>query len=144
MFKLRYDDFLIYDEATGTYSMSAEQKVRDETERNRWKNTGLTILKDWRLYLMLVPMILVYVLWKYLPMYELLAAFKTGSETNVLDRAWAGLSNFQEIFFGKQEALTAQRFWMAFRNTFILAFYGLLFGFPVPCRCAFTCLNSSP
>lgn len=132
MFKLRYDDFLIYDEATGTYSMSAEQKVRDETERNRWKNTGLTILKDWRLYLMLVPMILVYVLWKYLPMYELLAAFKTGSETNVLDRAWAGLSNFQEIFFGKQEALTAQRFWMAFRNTFILAFYGLLFGFPVP------------
>ena len=132
MFKLRYDDFLIYDEATGTYSMSAEQKVRDETERNRWKNTGLTILKDWRLYLMLVPMILVYVLWKYLPMYELLAAFKTGSETNVLDRAWAGLSNFQEIFFGKQEALTAQRFWMAFRNTFILALYGLLFGFPVP------------
>ena len=36
MFKLKYDDFLIYDEASGTYSMAADQKVRDETERNKW------------------------------------------------------------------------------------------------------------
>lgn len=50
MFKLKCDDFLIYDEATGTYSMSPEQQVRDQTERNRWKSTGFTILKDWRLY----------------------------------------------------------------------------------------------
>ena len=59
MFKLKYDDFLIKNE-DGTYSMPPEQAVRDETERNRWKNTGFTILKDWRLYLMLVPMILVF------------------------------------------------------------------------------------
>lgn len=130
MFKLKCDDFLIYDEATGTYSMSPEQKVRDETERERWKNTGLTILKDWRLYLMLVPMILVYVLWKYLPMYELIAVFKDAGATEyyAIDRAWAGLDNFVEIFVG----VGAEDFWRAFRNTFILAFYGLLFGFPMP------------
>ena len=57
MFKLKYDDFLTYDESSGTYSMSAEQRVRDETERNSWKTVGFTVLKDWRLYLMLVPMI---------------------------------------------------------------------------------------
>lgn len=128
MFKLKYDDFLIYDEATGTYSMSPEQQVRDETERNRWKSTGLTILKDWRLYLMLVPMILVYLLWKYLPMTELLAAFKFGDYEDSADRAWVGFNNFKVIFVGE----SAAGFWMAFRNTFVIAFYGLLFGFPLP------------
>ena len=129
MFKLKCDDFLIYDEATGTYSMSAEQQVRDETEKNKWKTTGFTILKDWRLYLMLVPMLLVYLLWRYLPMYELLAAFKDPtSGLTVGQQTWYGLSNFQELFFGAQSNL----FWRAFRNTFIIAFYGLLFGFPFP------------
>ena len=128
MFKLKCDDFLIYDEATGTYSMSAEQQVRDETERNRWKSTGFTLLKDWRLYLMLVPMILVYLLWKYLPMTELLAAFRFGDFQDVADRPWVGFNNFKEIFVGSYSS----DFWMAFRNTFVIAFYGLLFGFPLP------------
>lgn len=132
MFKLKCDDFLIYDEATGTYSMSAEQKVRDETEKNKWKTTGFTLLKDWRLYLMLVPLLLVYLLWRYLPMKELLAAFKyadtqdAGGNINLQD--WYGLTNFKELFFGG----SAFQFWRAFRNTFIIAFYGLLFGFPFP------------
>ena len=41
MFKLKCDDFLIYDETTGTYSMAPEQQVRDETERNRWRSTEI-------------------------------------------------------------------------------------------------------
>lgn len=131
MFKLKYDDFLIYDEETGTYSMSPEQQVRDETEKNKWKTTGFTLLKDWRLYLMLVPMLLVYLLWRYLPMTELLAAFKnpgTANATEVSQQDWYGLTNFSELFFGAQRT----DFWQAFRNTFIIAFYGLLFGFPFP------------
>lgn len=130
MFKLKCDDFLIYDEATGTYSMSPEQQVRDETERNRWKTTGWTILKDWRLYLMLVPMIAVYFLWKYMPMYELIRCFKnpTTGDTVVV-QYWTGLRAFQELF---TNTTYAPLFWRAFRNTFITAFYGLLFGFPMP------------
>ena len=129
MFKLKYDDFLVYDEATGKYSMPQEQKVRDETERNHWKTTGLTILKDWRLYAMLLPMVLVYLLWKYLPLYDLIACFKVGDQADVLDRSWVGITNFYELFTVEQYSL---EFWQAFRNTFTLAFYGLLFGFPMP------------
>ena len=129
MFKLKYDDFLVYDEATGTYSMPQEQKVRDEPELKSWKTTGLTILKDWRLYAMLIPMILVYLLWKYLPMYELTAAFKSGDEPLAADRDWVGLYNFAHLFEGGTDGM---KFWRAFRNTFTLAFYGLLFGFPFP------------
>lgn len=128
MFKLKCDDFLIRDEETGKYYMSAEQQVRDETEKNRWKTTGFTLLKDWRLYLMLVPMILVYIFWKYLPMYELTAAFKLGTKEAASERPWVGIWAFHSIFSGAFKAT----FWMAFRNTFVLAFYGLLFGFPMP------------
>lgn len=132
MFKIKCDDFLTCDEATGTYSMSAEQQVRDQTEKNRWKNIGLTLLKDWRLYIMLVPMILVYVLWRYMPMTQLLGAFKDyttpGANGNTDNMNWYGLNNFLNIFVGSN----ANLFWPAFRNTFIIAFYNLLFGFPMP------------
>lgn len=135
MFKLKCDDFLIRNE-DGTYELPAEQKVRDETERNRWKNTGLTILKDWRLYLMLVPMLLIYFLWKYLPMTELMAAFKDfNSGARPKDQNWYGLTYFQAILFGdgtKAGGVMVSEFWRAFRNTFTIAFYNLLFGFPVP------------
>lgn len=133
MFKLKYDDFLVYDESTGTYTMPADQQVRDETERNKWKNTGLTILKDWRLYLMLVPMLVVYLLWRYMPMKELLAAFKdanTFGAATVADQNWYGINNFITIFSTKTEE--GRAFWPAFRNTFTISFYNLLFGFPVP------------
>ena len=132
LFKLKCDDFLEFDEATGTYSMPAEQQVRDEAVKTHWKDVGFTLLKDWRLYLMLVPMLLVYLLWRYMPMTELLTAFKdsntfgAGQDSSLYD--WYGLTNFEEIFFGSQ----ASAFWAAFRNTFIIAFYGLLFGFPFP------------
>lgn len=132
MFKLKCDDFLIYDEVTGTYSMSPEQQVRDQTEKNRWKNTGWTVLKDWRLYIMLVPMLLVYFLWKYMPMYELMGCFKdptSGDMTHVATYSWTGLRYFQELF---TDPTLSPDFWRAFRNTFTTAFYGLLFGFPMP------------
>ena len=131
LFKLKCDDFLEYDEASGTYYMPAEQQVRDEAEKTHWKEVGFTLLKDWRLYLMLVPMALVYLLWRYMPMTELLAAFKnpqTAGANTVAEQDWYGLTNFDELFFGAQSSL----FWAAFRNTFIIAFYGLLFGFPFP------------
>lgn len=135
MFKLKCDDFLTYDEATGTYSLPKDQQVRDEHERKSWKTVGITLLKDWRLYLMLVPMLLVYLLWRYMPMTQLLAAFKNPNTPGVLtsdvaNQDWYGLTNFKELLFGK--TVNTPAFWAAFRNTFAIAFYGLVFGFPFP------------
>ena len=81
---------------------------------------------------MLLPMILVYVLWRYAPMTQLLGAFKDyktpGANGNTDNMNWYGINNFLSIFVGAQ----ATKFWPAFRNTFIIAFYNLLFGFPMP------------
>ena len=124
-------DYLVYDEATKTYREDPEQAVRDDVEKHYWLNVGRTILKDWRLYLMLVPMLLVFLFWRYFPMYELLGCFKVNdANLPVADQLYAGFSYFKELFAG--ETKISIEFWRAFRNTFLLSFYGLLFGFPTP------------
>ena len=124
------DDFLVFNPETGLYEKDPEQQVRDDVEKHYWKNNLITILKDWRLYVMLLPMIFIFFCWRYLPMYELLASWKinlTGTN-KVAEQDWIGFNNFYTLMFGSYGA----SFWQAFRNTFVLSFYGLLFGFPVP------------
>ena len=124
-------DYLVYDKATKMYSEDPEQAVRDDVEKHYWLNVGRTIIKDWRLYLMLVPMLLVFLFWRYFPMYELLGCFKMNdANLPVADQLYVGFSYFKELFAG--ETKISIEFWRAFRNTFLTSFYGLLFGFPTP------------
>ncbi|MDO4197604.1 MAG: ABC transporter permease subunit [Erysipelotrichaceae bacterium] len=125
------DEYLIYNEELKCYELDPEQKVRDDVEKNRWQLNKVAILKDWRLYVMLIPMIVVFVLWRYFPMYELLGCFKiTEVGKQVSEMKWCGFANFQALMFGG--STQSVLFWRAFRNTFVLSFYGLLFGFPMP------------
>jgi len=124
-------DFLIYDKSSNSYRPDPEQVVRDDVEKHYWKNVVRTILKDWRLYVMLIPMILVFLFWRYFPMYELLRCFKISDEVvAVADQNFMGFSNFKLLLFSGTQVSTD--FWRALRNTFLLSFYGLCFGFPVP------------
>ena len=124
-------DFLIYDQNTGTYRENPEQLVRDDVEKHVWRHIGATVLKDWRLYLMLVPMLLVFLFWRYLPMYELLGCFKVPDEVKpVADQLFSGFSYFKHLLVGGDGL--SNEFWRALRNTFLLSFYGLCFGFPMP------------
>ncbi|MBR4209854.1 MAG: sugar ABC transporter permease [Verrucomicrobia bacterium] len=129
--KAKAADFLIYDEATKTYHENPEQAVRDDVEKHYWLHVGRTILKDWRLYLMLIPMILVFLFWRYFPMYELLGCFKVSDEVlPVADQLFSGFSYFKRLLVGG-DTLSLE-FWRSMRNTFLLSFYGLCFGFPMP------------
>ncbi len=131
MKKTMAGDFLIYDKASNTYRANPEQLVRDDVEKHYWRNVVRTVAKDWRLYLMLVPMILVFLFWRYFPMYELLQCFKVEDEVkSVADQFFMGFSNFKTLLVGGTQVSTD--FWRALRNTFLLSFYGLCFGFPVP------------
>ena len=129
--RAKASDFLVWDEAAGVYRENPEQAVRDEVEKHAWRHIGLTIMKDWRLYLMLVPMLLVFLFWRYLPMYELLGCFKVPDEVlPVSEQMFSGFSYFKRLLVGGDSMST--EFWRALRNTFLLSFYGLLFGFPMP------------
>ena len=131
MKKAMAGDFLIYDKASRSYRTNPEQLVRDEVEKNYWRNVMTTIAKDWRLYVMLIPMILVFLFWRYFPMYELIRCFKVADQVKpVSEQLFSGFSYFKRLLFSG-DALSTE-FWRALRNTFLLSFYGLIFGFPVP------------
>lgn len=129
--KVKAADYLIYDEEKKVYRENPEQIVRDDVEKHYWKHVGLTIAKDWRLYVMILPMLLVFLFWRYFPMYELLGCFKVSDEVlPVSEQLFSGFSYFKRLLVSG-DALSVE-FWRALRNTFLLSFYGLCFGFPVP------------
>ncbi len=124
-------DYLIYNEKTDRYIEDPEQAVRDDVEKHQWSGVLHTIIRDWRLYIMLVPMILVFLFWRYFPMYELLGCFKVTDDVKpVAQQFYKGFSNFKVLLSGNTTISTD--FWRAMRNTFLLSFYGLCFGFPMP------------
>ena len=98
-------------------------------ERRYWKTQLKHMLKDWRLYLMLVPLVFVFFCWKYLPLEGLLIGFKNFTQSaGIQNSQFVGLHWFEKLMFGDMSG----EFWKAFRNTFIISFYGLIFGFPFP------------
>jgi len=85
-----------------------------------------SIKKNRLIYVMIAPGMLYFFCFKYLPMFGLIIAFKDYQPfLGVWGSPWAGFKHF-EYFFSHPD------FWMLFRNTFILAFYNLVFFFPLP------------
>lgn len=82
--------------------------------RNKW------------LYAMILPGLVYFLVFKYLPMWGVLIAFQNYQPfLGILGSKWVGLDHF-ERFFGDSD------FWMLFRNTLMLALYNIVFFFPLP------------
>ena len=82
--------------------------------------------KDRMLYLMLVPGVVFFLIFKYWPMYGISIAFKDyklGSE--IWEAPWAGLKYFRQFFSSPDCA-------RVLINTFVISFGKLLVGFPSP------------
>ncbi|MNI11613.1 putative multiple-sugar transport system permease YteP [compost metagenome] len=93
------------------------------------KNTrriGKIIVRDRWLYFMLLPGIIYFILFKYLPMWGVLIAFKNYQPfLGFWQSDWVGFKHFTRFF-------SEPTFWMLFKNTVILALYNLVFFFPLP------------
>ncbi|MGG1314455.1 ABC transporter permease [Cohnella laeviribosi] len=95
-------------------SVRSTSELRKRLWRNRW------------IYVMLLPGILYFLIFKYIPMFGLVISFQdykpfkgiTGSE-------WVGFAHFERLF-------THPDFWKILSNTLILFGLNLLFYFPVP------------
>jgi putative aldouronate transport system permease protein len=67
-----------------------------------------------------------YVVFKYLPIYGLILAFKDFSmRKGILGSPWVGFRWFQQFF-------SSVYFFRLIRNTFLLSIYTIIFSFPVP------------
>ncbi len=87
------------------------------------KPLGVRIRRQKYLLMMLVPGIVWYIIFKYLPMLSLRLAFTDyGFRAKV---SFVGLKNFSRLF-------TSSIFWNAFRNTLIISLANIVFYFPVP------------
>ncbi|MDD9269129.1 sugar ABC transporter permease [Paenibacillus sp. MAHUQ-63] len=82
--------------------------------------------KDKWIYALLAPGLLYFIIFKYVPMWGVLLAFKNYQPfLGFWKSDWVGLEHFR-IFFTNPE------FFMLLRNTLLLSFYNLLFFFPAP------------
>lgn len=78
------------------------------------------------LLLLALPGVLYFLLFRYLPMWGLLIAFKRfNAALGMWASPWVGFKNFTDFF-------TSPNFYILFRNTFVIAIYNLLFFFPLP------------
>jgi putative aldouronate transport system permease protein len=82
--------------------------------------------KHWELYLLMLPVLAFYLLWAYGPMYGIIIAFKDFSpRKGILGSPWIGLEYFRNFFNGPYA-------WRVIRNTFLISFWNIVFGFPLP------------
>ncbi|WP_028611312.1 ABC transporter permease [Paenibacillus harenae] len=82
--------------------------------------------KDKWLYVLLLPGLLYFLLFKYVPMWGVLLAFKNYQPfTGFWKSEWVGVEHFR-VFFSNPE------FFMLLRNTLLLSLYNLVFFFPAP------------
>lgn len=82
--------------------------------------------RDKWMYILLMPGLLYFLIFKYVPMWGVLLAFKNYQPfTGFWKSEWVGLEHFR-LFFSNPE------FFMLLRNTLLLSFYNLIFFFPAP------------
>ncbi|MGI5947221.1 MAG: ABC transporter permease [Lachnospiraceae bacterium] len=87
---------------------------------------GHQIYRSRYLLLLFLPCLLYYILFKYVPMWGVLISFKDFKPfIGFADSPWVGLKHF-EAFFASPDA------WRIIKNTVLLGFYTLLWGFPIP------------
>lgn len=91
------------------------------------KNKVLKFLrKNYQLLLMILPAFLVILFFNYVPMYGLQLAFrKFESSKGLTGGDFVGLEYFRKFMSGAQ-------FGTLIKNTFLISFYSLVAGFPVP------------
>jgi len=105
--------------------LQAKEAVR-QRRPGTIERVGDHLKREWQLYVLLLPTILWLLIFLYKPMYGLQIAFKDYSVfRGVAGSPWVGFEHFLTLFENDQ-------FLRALKNTVIISFYGLLFGFPVP------------
>lgn len=87
-----------------------------------------TLVRAWNykwIYLMLLPVVIYFIVFRYAPMYGITIAFKNYNIfKGISESPWVGFDIFEKIFANKN-------FWSAIKNTFILNLASLAVSFPL-------------
>ena len=106
---------------------SARLKIRNAIKVKPERESRLKLIrKDIWLYILLIPGILHFIVFKYLPMWGILISFQDFNPyLGFFKSPWVGFKQFTDFFADPE-------FGQLFANTLIISFYNLVFGFPAP------------
>ncbi|MGI6672282.1 MAG: ABC transporter permease [Christensenellales bacterium] len=80
----------------------------------------------WQMYFMLLPLVMLYVIFRYIPMGGLVICFQDYNIfKGILGSPWVGFDNFSKLF-------RSSDFITIFRNTLEISLLKIAFGFPAP------------
>lgn len=103
----------------------ASNKNQRRTKNNK-KSFWSYVAKEKYLYLLALPGLLYFLVFKYFPMLGIVIAFQDYSPfLGIWKSDWVGLQNFTKFF-------SHPDFWMLFRNTMAISVLNLTFFFPLP------------
>ncbi len=94
---------------------------------------GKRIAKNWALYLLMLPAIIIMFCFTYIPMGGIVIAFKDFSPAEgIWGSAWAGMKYFRQFF-------NSYNCWDIIRNTIVISLYTIAVTFPLPVVMALLC-----
>lgn len=87
---------------------------------------GIKGKSDWQLWVFVLPAVVFFLVFHYVPMYGISIAFKNYSiAKGIADSPWVGLKYFDRF-------VHSSMFFVLIKNTLILSFYQLIVSFPFP------------
>ncbi|WP_243767712.1 ABC transporter permease [Paenibacillus agricola] len=107
-------------------SARAATIVKASKPSGYWYRLGIRMLQHKYMYMLALPGILYFILFKLVPLLGLMLAFKDYNPfSGFVGSKWVGLMHFKELF-------ADNNFYMMLRNTFAINIFGLVFMFPLP------------
>ena len=102
------------------------KKEKKSTEVTGSRLTSSIYWKQRYLLIMLIPAIVYFIVFHYIPLYGVTIAFKDYKFTEgILGSSWVGLEHFKRLF-------SLESFWQVFRNTIVISLWKFVIGFPAP------------
>lgn len=101
--------------------------------RSSGSTLWLRIRRNWGLYLLMVPAIVIFICFTYLPMYGVVIAFKDFRPAlGIMGSKWAGFKYFERYF-------SSYMFSNTIINTLVISLYTIAVTFPLPIVIALMC-----
>ncbi|MFD1849557.1 ABC transporter permease [Oceanobacillus bengalensis] len=105
--------------------MSKERKIKRKSPKVKGPKLK-PFRKNWDLYLLIFPVLIYFIVFKYIPMYGVQIAFKDFiAVEGILGSPWVGFEHFERFF----DSFYFERL---ISNTLLIGLYELAVGFPIP------------
>jgi putative aldouronate transport system permease protein len=109
-----------------TYAAASETRRMEARKPYKELSFFKYVIKNRALYVMLIPGLLFFLVFRYIPLAGSVIAFKDYNIfTGIWKSEWVGFEWFRQLF-------TYPQFFRLLRNTFLISLYQIVFAFPAP------------